>query len=84
MSLKPSEYFCRQIRVTPFPGEDIGWILRSGGEDLLMFASDYPHHEGSDDPILRYERTMDGISESAKQKFYCDNFKDLLGPRIAG
>ncbi|MEO0982271.1 MAG: amidohydrolase family protein [Pseudomonadota bacterium] len=83
LSMAPSDYVTRQIKATPFPGEDIGWILRSGGEDLLMFASDYPHHEGTDDPIGRYERTMDGVSEAAKQKFYCDNFRDLLGPRLS-
>jgi predicted TIM-barrel fold metal-dependent hydrolase len=79
MKLKPSEYVQRQIKVTPFAGEDIGWILNSGGEDLLMFASDYPHHEGTDDPIGRFERTMDGIPESVRQKFYAGNFRALLG-----
>ena len=45
-----------------------------------MFASDYPHHEGSDDLIARFERTMDGIGESVRQKFYTDNFKAFIGP----
>ena len=45
-----------------------------------MFASDYPHHRDSDDPIARFERTMDGIGESVRQKFYTDNFtKPSLG-----
>jgi uncharacterized protein len=78
VKLAPSEYVRRQIKVTPFPGEDIGWLLRTGAEDLLMFATDYPHHEGTDDPIGRFERTMDGIAESAKAKFYTDNFKAFM------
>lgn len=82
LSLKPSEYVYRHLRVTAFPGEDVGWVLRNGGEDLLMFASDYPHHEGSDDPIGRYERSMGDLDETIKRKFYHDNFKDFMGPRL--
>jgi len=75
----PSEYVKKHIKVTPFPGEDIGWLLTSGASDLLMFASDYPHHEGTDDPISRFEKTMMEIDEVTKKKFYSDNFKSLLG-----
>ena len=82
LKLLPSEYVLRQIKVTPFAGEDIGWILTSGAEDLLMFASDYPHHEGTDDPIGRFEKTMDGLSEEIRNKFYSDNFKSFLGSHL--
>lgn len=79
LAMAPSEYVRRQIKITPFAGEDIGWMMRNGLEDLLMFASDYPHHEGTDDPIGRFERTMGGLDESAREKFYAGNFKALLG-----
>ncbi|MCS5548400.1 MAG: amidohydrolase [SAR86 cluster bacterium] len=82
LKLLPSEYVLRQIKVTPFAGEDIGWILNSGGEDLLMFASDYPHHEGTDDPIGRFERSMEGVNENQRSKFYTKNFKSLLGSHL--
>ena len=82
LKLLPSEYVLRQIKVTPFAGEDIGWILTSGAEDLLMFASDSPHHEGTDDPIGRFEKTMDGLSEEIRNKFYSDNFKSFLGSHL--
>jgi uncharacterized protein len=78
VKLQPSEYVQRQIKVTPFAGEDVGWLLASGAEDLLMFASDYPHHEGTDDPIGRFERTMSGISEARKEKFYAKNFRAFV------
>jgi len=78
----PSEYVKKHIKITPFPGEDIGWLLTSGAADLLMFASDYPHHEGTDDPISRFEKTMLEIDEGTKKKFYSDNFKSLLGSNI--
>ena len=78
----PSEYVQKHIKITPFPGEDIGWLLEFGASDLLMFASDYPHHEGTDDPITRFEKTMLETSEENKQKFYSNNFKALLGSNL--
>ena len=82
VKMLPSEYVQKHIKITPFPGEDIGWLLESGASDLLMFASDYPHHEGTDDPITRFEKTMLETSEANKQKFYSNNFKALLGSNL--
>jgi len=82
VKLLPSEYVQKHIKVTPFPGEDIGWLLTSGAEDLLMFASDYPHHEGTDDPIGRYEKTLIQVDEIKKNKFYSENFKSFLGSHL--
>jgi len=78
----PSEYVQDHIKITAFPGEDIGWLLDNGASDLLMFASDYPHHEGTDDPISRFEKTMISSSTEQKEKFYTDNFKYLIGSHI--
>ena len=78
----PSEYVQDHIKITAFPGEDIGWLLDNGASDLLMFASDYPHHEGTDDPISRFEKTMISSSTEQKEKFYTDNFKHLIGSHI--
>lgn len=82
VELLPSEYVQKHIKVTAFPGEDIGWLLNNGAADLMMFASDYPHHEGTDDPIKRFEQTMSDVSEEIKTKFYSENFKTLLGSHI--
>ena len=83
VQMQPSEYVRKHIKVTPFAGEDVGWLLNSGAQDLLLFASDYPHHEGTDDPIGRFEKTMHGVSEQARQKFYSDNFRSLLGSHLS-
>ena len=82
VKLLPSEYVQKHMKITPFPGEDIGWLLDSGAENLLMFASDYPHHEGTDDPISRFEKSMISTDESKKTKFYSSNFKELLGSHL--
>jgi predicted TIM-barrel fold metal-dependent hydrolase len=83
LSLKPSEFVRRQIRVTPYPAEDVGWIIEQAGEEVCLFSSDYPHVEGGRNPIRRFEASMIGLSERSKQRFYCDNFIDLMGSALA-
>ncbi len=83
VKMQPSDYVRRQVKVTPFAGEDIGWMIACGVEDLILFASDYPHHEGTDDPIGRFERTMQSTPESAREKFYASNFRQLMGSRLS-
>ena len=81
MDLKPSEYVQRQVRVTPYPHEDTGWTIAQAGPDVCLFSSDFPHVEGGRNPIARFERSMDaaGIGEAARQRFYVDNYSDMLG-----
>jgi predicted TIM-barrel fold metal-dependent hydrolase len=78
LSIKASEYIRRAVKFTPFPGEDVGRLIRDAGADLFMFSSDYPHPEGTDDPIGRFERTFADISDEAKTKFYSGNFQEMI------
>lgn len=81
LSLAPSDYVRRQVRFTPFPGEDVAGMVAASGPDLYLFSSDYPHPEGTRDPIGRFERSFDehGIDEATRQRFYTDNFRYLVG-----
>lgn len=83
MSLKPSEYVRRQVRVAPYFGEDTGWIVANSGEDVCMFSSDYPHLEGGRDPIRHFEESLAGAADSVKRRFFCENFIDLMGNGLA-
>ena len=83
MTLKPSEYVRRQVRVTPYPHEDTGWIVANAGEEVCLFSSDYPHVEGGRNPLKRFEESMAATPDAAKQRFYCDNFIDLMGDGLA-
>ena len=85
LSAKPSEIVRRQLRVTPYPHEDAGWIIANAGDEVCLFSSDYPHVEGGRNPIKRFEASMEtaGTSEEQKQRFYCDNFVDLMGAGLA-
>ena len=78
---KPSEYLKRQVRISLFPFEDAGWLIEQAGEELFMFASDYPHPEGGRDPIARFESSLDArrIDEARRERFYSQNFAYLMG-----
>jgi uncharacterized protein len=82
LPLKASDYIRRAVKFTPFPGEDVGRLIRDAGSELFMFSSDYPHPEGTDDPIGRFEHTLNGISEEAKENFYSENFQEMMAPRL--
>lgn len=78
MTLKPSDYVRRAMKFTPFPSEDVGRMIRDAGAELFLFSSDYPHPEGTKDPIGRFEATMEGIDEDAKDAFYRRNYETLM------
>jgi predicted TIM-barrel fold metal-dependent hydrolase len=80
LSALPSEIVRRQVRVTPYPHEDTGWIIEQSGPEVCMFSSDYPHVEGGRNPLGRFERSTADCSADELQRFYCDNFVDLMGP----
>jgi uncharacterized protein len=79
LSLKPSEFVRRQVRVTPYPHEDAGWIIANSGEEVCLFSSDYPHVEGGRNPLKRFNDSLAHTNSRAVDRFYCDNFVDLMG-----
>ncbi|WP_413864324.1 amidohydrolase family protein [Albidovulum sp.] len=83
LSAKPSEIVRRQVRVTPYPHEDVGWIVANTGPEVCLFSSDYPHVEGGRHPLKRFDESLAGTPEAARQAFYADNFIDLMGAGLA-
>jgi predicted TIM-barrel fold metal-dependent hydrolase len=79
LPMKASDYIRRQIKFTPHPTEPVAWMIEQGGEEIFLFSSDYPHIEGGRNPLKRFEDSMTGISEAAKQHFYASNFAELIG-----
>jgi uncharacterized protein len=82
LSLLPSEFVRRQVRATPYPHELAGWIVEQAGPEVPMFSSDYPHVEGGRNPVKRFDASLAGCSEEARDAFYAGNFADLLGPTL--
>ena len=86
LSLRPTEYVRRQVRVTPYPTEDVGWVIKEAGQEVCLFSSDYPHVEGGRRPIERFEASLDaaGSGDEVRRRFYSDNFLDLMGAAGTG
>jgi uncharacterized protein len=78
LSMPPSEFIRRAVRFTPYATENAGLIIREGGPELFLFSSDYPHPEGTKNPIERFESSFDGLDEDVKDRFYRRNFEDLF------
>jgi uncharacterized protein len=83
LSGKPSEIARRQVRVTPYPHEETGWIIRNSGEEMMLFSSDFPHVEGGRNPLKRFNDALAGCNAGEIERFYCDNFIDLMGEGLA-
>ena len=78
----PSETARRHLKVSPFAGEPVGWIIENVGPEMLVYASDYPHPEGTSDPIRKFEATMTDCDEQTMNAFYHGNMEDLMGIKL--
>ncbi len=79
LSLRPVEYFERQVRVTPYPTEPTGWIIENSSPDICMFSSDFPHDEGGRNPLRRFDNEVNHLDDAVRDKFFRGNFEDLMG-----
>jgi hypothetical protein len=81
LSLRPSEFFRRQIRVSSFSYE-LPEHLRGQlqGAELLMACSDFPHSEGTTTPLDDYAATgRYGTDPVRSPGLFHDNAAFLLG-----
>jgi hypothetical protein len=74
----PSAKARSRIKVSPFAGEPVGWIIDNVGPEMLVFASDYPHPEGASDPIKKFETTMQHCDQATMDAFYHGNMQSLM------
>jgi predicted TIM-barrel fold metal-dependent hydrolase len=79
MKTLPSETVRRHLKFAPFAGEPLGWIIENIGPELLVFASDYTHPEGTSDPIGKFEATMTECDSKTLNAFYYGNMAELMG-----
>jgi predicted TIM-barrel fold metal-dependent hydrolase len=75
LSLRPSDYFRRQVRVAVFPVEGVQALVDQAG-DLFMGCSDYPHTEGTLTAIDDY--SSGGMTPENSPGFFGDNVGFLL------
>ena len=77
MSRLPSEQIRAQIRFTPYPFEDVAALVRESYPELYLFSSDYPHAEGGRDPIGRFDKSTQSLSDAERAAFFGGNFANL-------
>jgi predicted TIM-barrel fold metal-dependent hydrolase len=78
LTRKPSEQIIEHMAFTPYVYEDIGALVRESDERLYLFSSDYPHAEGGRHPLERFTTSLANAPESARARFYSENFADLF------
>jgi predicted TIM-barrel fold metal-dependent hydrolase len=81
MSLKPSEYFARQVSIgSSFIRPDEAKIRHAVGVDKIMWGSDYPHKEGSNPYTLEALRaSFAGIDHDEVQAMLALNAARTYG-----
>ena len=61
------------------PPEPVGWMIEECGDDLFLFSSDYPHPEGTKDPIERFESNRADMTEAQWDRFLRADYEDMVG-----
>lgn len=76
---RPSEIFKRHFWVSPFPEEDVAHLAQLIGTDRVLFGSDWPHAEGTEQPG-DYARYLDKLAPADSKKILRDNALSVLSP----
>ncbi|MGE3618891.1 MAG: amidohydrolase family protein [Acidimicrobiia bacterium] len=81
ISMKPSEYMARNVRITPFNNfEDVADMFRRYPQvaDCYAFSTDFPHIEGGTDVKRKHLAALDGLGDDVLEKFFATNGELLL------
>ena len=79
LSLRPSEYLRRNVRVTPFITEDIGLMVeRYGLGEVYVFSTDFPAPEGGRDPLDKMASSVSRHGPEAVERLLITNAEWLL------
>jgi predicted TIM-barrel fold metal-dependent hydrolase len=82
LSLPPSAYLARNVRVTPFWFEPVAtYVERYGLEDVYVYGSDYPHIEGGTNQLATFTASTGPLGPGFAEKFFVTN-ADLLMPPV--
>jgi hypothetical protein len=84
LSMRPSDYVRRNVRVTAFWQEPVGQIIeRYDLGDVICFATDFPHREGGTDPLGATLSSFATRDAATLERYYVRN-AGLILPSSAG
>lgn len=75
----PVETFKAHVWVTPFWEDDIGELVDVVGAERLLLGSDWPHAEGTRQPVDFITETLAALSDDDIDKVVWANAVELLG-----
>ncbi|WP_257555995.1 amidohydrolase family protein [Sphingobium sp. CFD-2] len=80
LSLKPSEYIARNVRVGVLLNEPVEeWIVRYPHlQDVYCYSSDYPHGEGQAHSMQKFYDRVAPLGDEVLKKFFMKNGELLL------
>jgi uncharacterized protein len=80
LPLKPSEYAQRQIRVATLRlTDDVRPVIEETPDDILVFSTDWPHPEGSEQAQALFSEQLDGVDARRQERFFGASMADALG-----
>jgi predicted TIM-barrel fold metal-dependent hydrolase len=79
LSELPSYYIKRNMRVSAFDFEPVDRYVETYGlEDVICYASDYPHVEGGTAPMVNFAHKLERFGPEVMEKFFVTNGQFLL------
>lgn len=80
LSMAPSDYFARNIRVTPFHFEPVAMYFERYPHlaDVFCYSTDFPHFEGGNESKWLFAEKLSGVSADLRDKFFYRNATLLL------
>jgi predicted TIM-barrel fold metal-dependent hydrolase len=80
LSMQPSRYLARNVRVTPFVFEPVDRYVKQYPElaRCYCYSTDYPHREGGRESKQRFYERLAPLGESAVRDFFIRNAEWLM------
>jgi predicted TIM-barrel fold metal-dependent hydrolase len=76
---KPAhEYVHNNVRVSPLPGDLVDRFVDDFGVEMLWFASDYPHPEGSAKAVAEFGEQLSRFDQSVRDRFFGAGAEEYL------
>jgi predicted TIM-barrel fold metal-dependent hydrolase len=74
----PREVFGEHVWITPFWEDDVGALLADVSAERLLLGSDWPHAEGTRQPVDFVTESLSGLPDDAVRRISRDNALELL------
>src|SRR5262249_5006516 len=80
LTMTPSEYLARNVRVTPFHFEPVDMYLERHPNliDCYCYSTDYPHVEGGKDSKATWIKKIGRLGDDVVRKVFVENGEFLL------